>query len=48
MHFLVKVIEIRGLAGKANTTSAYIQCPDVASYTDGGTVIFEISYVGGP
>jgi uncharacterized repeat protein (TIGR04076 family) len=32
-----------GLAGKEDPEKAYIQCPDAHSYTDGGTVIFEIS-----
>ena len=32
-----------GLAGKENNEKAYVQCLDPASYTDGGTVIFEIS-----
>ena len=34
-----------GLAGKADKTKAYVQCLDALSYTDGGTVIFEISRV---
>ena len=32
-----------GLAGKENSSKAYIQCLDAHSYTDGGTAIFEIS-----
>lgn len=32
-----------GLAGKENKDCAYVQCLDAQSYTDGGTVIFEIS-----
>ena len=32
-----------GLDGKNDKTKAYIQCPDPACYTNGGTVIFEIS-----
>lgn len=35
-----------GLAGKADKTKAYIQCPDPAGHTGGGTVIFEISKAG--
>jgi uncharacterized repeat protein (TIGR04076 family) len=31
-----------GLAGKENMSAAYVQCPDACSYTDGGTVVFEI------
>jgi len=34
-----------GLDGKKDKTKAYIQCPDPCQYTDGGTVIFEISKV---
>lgn len=34
-----------GLDGKDDKTKAYIQCPDPASYTDGGTVTFEISKI---
>lgn len=34
-----------GLDGKQDKTKAYIQCPDPCQYTDGGTVIFEISKV---
>lgn len=37
-----------GLAGKDNSAKAYIQCPDVVSYTGGGTVIFEISKMDKP
>lgn len=37
-----------GLAGKENKKKAYVQCLDAASYTDGGTAIFEISKVGEP
>ena len=36
-----------GLDGKEDKTKAYIQCPDPAEFTDGGTVIFEIAKVGG-
>ena len=32
-----------GLASKEHKDRAYIQCPDALPYTDGGTVIFEIS-----
>ena len=32
-----------GLAGKEDKSKAYVQCLDPASYTDGGTVLFEIS-----
>jgi len=32
-----------GLAGKEDKSKAYIQCLDPHQYTDGGTVIFEIS-----
>jgi uncharacterized repeat protein (TIGR04076 family) len=32
-----------GLAGREDTTKAYVQCLDPVEYTDGGTVIFEIS-----
>lgn len=32
-----------GLAGKADKTKAYVHCPGVSTYTDGGTVTFEIS-----
>lgn len=32
-----------GLDGKDDKTKAYIQCPDPACYTGGGTVIFEIT-----
>lgn len=34
-----------GLAGKDDRTKAYVQCLDPMAYTDGGTVIFEISRV---
>ena len=34
-----------GLAGKDDKTKAYVQCLDASSYTDGGTVIFEISRI---
>ena len=34
-----------GIDGKHDKTKAYIQCPDPCQYTDGGTVIFEISKV---
>jgi len=34
-----------GLEGKEDKTKAYIQCPDPVDYTDGGTVIFEITKV---
>ncbi|GAK59913.1 hypothetical proteinPH0647 [Candidatus Vecturithrix granuli] len=37
-----------GLAEKDNPASAYVQCPDSVSRTDGGTVIFEISKVEKP
>jgi uncharacterized repeat protein (TIGR04076 family) len=32
-----------GLAGKDNKNKAYVQCLDAQTYTDGGTVIFEIN-----
>jgi uncharacterized repeat protein (TIGR04076 family) len=32
-----------GLAGKEDPDRAYVQCPDAEPYTDGGTVVFEIS-----
>ena len=32
-----------GLAGEEHPDRAYIQCLDPQPYTDGGTVIFEIS-----
>ena len=35
-----------GLAGKEDKTKAYFQCLDPYSYTDGGTVIFEVSRKG--
>ena len=31
-----------GLAGKQDTTRAYVQCLDPEAYTGGGTAIFEI------
>jgi uncharacterized repeat protein (TIGR04076 family) len=31
-----------GLAGKADESKAYVQCPDAVGYTGGGTVVFEI------
>jgi uncharacterized repeat protein (TIGR04076 family) len=34
-----------GLEGKDDDTKAYIQCPDAAAHTGGGTVTFEISKV---
>jgi len=34
-----------GLAGKADKSKAYVQCPDPSCHTGGGTVIFEISTV---
>lgn len=34
-----------GLAGRDDRTKAYVQCLDPMAYTDGGTVIFEISRV---
>jgi uncharacterized repeat protein (TIGR04076 family) len=37
-----------GLDGKLDKTKAYIQCPDPCQYTNGGTVIFEISKVTEP
>ncbi|UCF07059.1 MAG: TIGR04076 family protein [bacterium] len=37
-----------GLAGREDETKSYVQCLDAASYTDGGTAIFEISKVDGP
>jgi uncharacterized repeat protein (TIGR04076 family) len=37
-----------GLDGKHDKTKAYFQCPDPCQYTDGGTVIFEISKVPAP
>ena len=37
-----------GLAGKENRSKAYVQCLDAASYTGGGTAIFEISKVEDP
>ncbi|MGD2095027.1 MAG: TIGR04076 family protein [Phycisphaerales bacterium] len=35
-----------GLDGKEDKTKALIHCPDPCEYTNGGTVIFEISKVG--
>jgi uncharacterized repeat protein (TIGR04076 family) len=32
-----------GIAGKKDKKLAYLQCPDVCSYTNGGTAVFEIS-----
>ena len=32
-----------GLEGKDDKTKAYIQCPDPAEHTNGGTVTFEIA-----
>lgn len=32
-----------GLAGTQDKTKAYVQCLDPAAYTNGGTVIFEIT-----
>ena len=37
-----------GLAGKDDKTKAYVQCLDPMGYTDGGTVVFEISRVANP
>jgi uncharacterized repeat protein (TIGR04076 family) len=37
-----------GLDGKRDKTKAYVQCPDACQYTDGGTVIYEISKVREP
>jgi uncharacterized repeat protein (TIGR04076 family) len=34
-----------GLAGKDDRTKAYVQCLDPMAYTDGGTMVFEISRV---
>jgi hypothetical protein len=34
-----------GLAGKDDKTKAYIQCPDAADHTGGGTVTFEVAKV---
>ncbi len=34
------------LAGKDAEDKAYVQCPDAASHTGGGCVVFEISKVG--
>ncbi len=35
-----------GIEGKEDATKAYIHCPDSVTFTDGGTVTFEISKVG--
>ena len=32
-----------GISGKKEKKSAFVQCPDACSYTDGGTAIFEIT-----
>ncbi len=32
-----------GIAGKSDRSKAYLQCPDPAAHTGGGTVIFEVS-----
>ena len=32
-----------GIAGKEDANVGFVQCPDVCTYTDGGTVIFEIT-----
>lgn len=34
-----------GLECREDKTKAYIQCPDPVGYTDGGTVVFEITKV---
>ncbi len=34
-----------GLEGRDDKTKAYIQCPDPAAHTNGGTVTFEITKV---
>jgi len=34
-----------GLAGKDDKSKAYVQCPDAAEHTGGGTVTFEIAKV---
>ena len=34
-----------GLAGKDDSTKAYVQCLDPYTYTDGGTAIFEIQRI---
>ena len=34
-----------GIEGKQDKTKAYIQCPDPADVTGGGTVVFEVSAV---
>ncbi len=36
-----------GLAGKDDKTKGYVQCLDPFAYTDGGTVVFEISKIEG-
>ena len=36
----------RGLAGTQDKGKAYIQCPDAAEHTGGGTVTFEITRIG--
>ena len=36
-----------GLAGRDDKSKAYVQCLDPYSYTDGGTVVFEIQRVSG-
>jgi len=35
-----------GIEGKDDPAKAYIHCPDSLTFTDGGTVTFEISKVG--
>jgi uncharacterized repeat protein (TIGR04076 family) len=37
-----------GLDGKHDKSKAYIQCPDVCQYTNGGTVVLEISKTSDP
>ena len=34
-----------GLAGKEDSTRAYVQCLDAAAYTGGGTAVLEITRV---
>jgi uncharacterized repeat protein (TIGR04076 family) len=34
-----------GLAGREDTTKAYVRCPDAAARTGGGTAVLEISRV---
>jgi len=34
-----------GLAGKEDSSKAYVQCLNPSSHTDGGTAIFEISQI---